>query len=80
VKFGLVAERRGARPINLMCDSLVASRGGISVWQSRMPSQRERDNHVLGVQGRQSLVAKVTEPTARELCGATRLLCGVAVV
>jgi putative transposase len=54
VKFGFIAKHRGAWPINMMCEALGVSRGGFYAWLNRTPSQRERDDEILGAQVRQS--------------------------
>lgn len=56
VKFGFVAKHRGAWPVNLMCEALGVSRGGLYAWLTRPRSRLSLSDEVLGAQVHQSFV------------------------
>ena len=56
MKFDFVAKHRVAWPAGLICEALGVSRSGFYAWVSRLRSQRSRDDEVMSMLVRQSII------------------------
>ena len=75
-----MAKHRGIWPVSIMCEALGVSRSGFYAWLVRPPSQRQRDDEVLGTQVRQSFIRSDRTYGARRVWHdvlALGLLCGL---
>ena len=48
MRFAFIAKHRGIWPVAWMCGALGVSRSGFHAWLTRAPSQRSRDDEVIG--------------------------------
>lgn len=48
MRFAFIAKHRGIWPVAWMCGALGVSRSGFHAWLTRAPSQRARDDEVIG--------------------------------
>ena len=54
MRFAFIAKHRGIWPVAWMCGALGVSRSGFHAWLTRAPSQRARDDEVIGTRVRAS--------------------------
>ena len=57
MKFGFIAKHRGIWPVAWLCGALGVSRAGFYAWLTRPPSQRSREDEVIGARVRASFIA-----------------------
>lgn len=77
MKFGFVAKRRGAWPVNLMCEALGVSRGGFYAWLMRPRSRRSLDDEKLGAQVRTAAGNKLAPTYSTTSSGSTTRGAGI---
>jgi putative transposase len=56
VKFSFIAKHRGIWPADWICGALGVSRGGLSAWLKRPPSERSRTDEALATRIRSSFI------------------------
>ena len=57
MRFTFIAKHRGIWPVAWLCEALDVSRSGFHAWLTRSPSQRSRDDEVVGAKVRASFKA-----------------------
>jgi putative transposase len=67
MKFQFIAKHRGIWPVAWMCGALGVSRSGFHAWLIRPPSQRARDDEVIGAKVRASHVGSYRTYGARRV-------------
>lgn len=67
MRFAFIAKHRGIWPVAWMCGALGVSRSGFHAWLTRSPSQRARDDEVIGVRIRASHVGSYRTYGARRV-------------
>ena len=67
MKFQFIAKHRGIWPVAWMCGALGVSRSGLHAWLIRPPSQRARDDEVIGAKVRASHVGSYRTYGARRV-------------
>ena len=65
--FAFIAKHRGIWPVAWMCGALGVSRSGFHAWLTRSPSQRARDDEVIGARVRASHVGSYRTYGARRV-------------
>jgi putative transposase len=65
MRFAFIAKHRGIWPVAWMCGALGVSRSGFHAWLTRSPSQRARDDEVIGARIRASHVGSYRTYGAR---------------
>ena len=67
MRFAFIAKHRGIWPVAWMCGALGVSRSGFHAWLTRAPSQRARDDEVIGARVRASHVGSYRTYGARRV-------------
>jgi putative transposase len=67
MRFAFIAKHRGIWPVAWMCGALGVSRSGFHAWLTRSPSQRARDDEVIGARVRASHVGSYRTYGARRV-------------
>lgn len=67
MRFAFIAKHRGIWPVSWMCGALGVSRSGFHAWLTRAPSQRARDDEVIGARVRASHVGSYRTYGARRV-------------
>jgi putative transposase len=67
MRFAFIAKHRGIWPAAWMCGALGVSRSGFHAWLTRAPSQRARDDEVIGARVRASHVGSYRTYGARRV-------------
>ena len=67
MKFQFIAKHRGIWPVAWMCGALGVSRSGFHAWLTRSPSERARDDEVIGAKVRASHVGSYRTYGARRV-------------
>lgn len=67
MRFAFIAKHRGIWPVAWMCGALGVSRSGFHGWLARSPSQRARDDEVIGARVRASHVGSYRTYGARRV-------------
>ena len=67
MRFAFIAKHRGIWPVAWMCGALGVSRSGFHAWLTRAPSQRARDDEVIGAKIRASHVGSYRTYGARRV-------------
>jgi putative transposase len=67
MRFAFIAKHRGIWPVAWMCGALGVSRSGFHAWLTRSPSQRVRDDEVIGARVRASHVGSYRTYGARRV-------------
>lgn len=67
MRFAFIAKHRGIWPVVWMCGALGVSRSGYHAWLTRAPSQRSRDDAVIGARIRASHVGSYRTYGARRV-------------
>lgn len=67
MRFAFIAKHRGIWPVSWMCGALGVSRSGFHAWLTRAPSQRERDDEVIGARIKASHVGSYRTYGARRV-------------
>jgi len=67
MRFAFIAKHRGIWPVAGMCGALGVSRSGFHAWLTRSPSQRARDDEVIGARVRASHVGSCRTYGARRV-------------
>ncbi|MBB5985060.1 putative transposase [Sphingobium sp. B1D3A] len=67
MRFAFIAKHRGIWPVAWMCGALGVSRSGFHAWLTRAPSQRARDDEVIGSRVRASHVGSYRTYGARRV-------------
>jgi putative transposase len=67
MRFAFIAKYRGIWPVAWMCGALGVSRSGFHAWLTRAPSQRARDDEVIGARVRASHVGSYRTYGARRV-------------
>ena len=67
MRFAFIAKHRGIWPVAWMCGALGVSRSGLHAWLTRSPSQRARDDEVIGARVRASHVGSYRTYGARRV-------------
>jgi putative transposase len=67
MRFAFIAKHRGIWPVAWMCGALGVSRSGFHAWLTRTPSQRARDDEVIGSRIRASHVGSYRTYGARRV-------------
>jgi putative transposase len=67
MRFQFIAKHRGIWPVAWMCGALGVSRSGFHAWLIRPPSQRARDDEVIGAKVRASHVGSYRTYGARRV-------------
>ena len=67
MRFEFIAKHRGIWPVVWMCGALGVSRSGYHAWLTRAPSQRSRDDAVIGARIRASHVGSYRTYGARRV-------------
>jgi putative transposase len=67
MRFAFIAKHRGIWPVAWMCGALGVSRSGFHAWLTRAPSQRARDDEVIGARIRASHVGSYRTYGARRV-------------
>ena len=67
MRFAFIAKHRGIWPAAWMCGALGVSRSGFHAWLTRSPSQRARDDEVIGARVRASHVGSYRTYGARRV-------------
>jgi putative transposase len=65
--FAFIAKHRGIWPVAWMCGALGVLRSGFHAWLTRSPSQRARDDEVIGARVRASHVSSYRTYGARRV-------------
>ena len=67
MRFAFIAKHRGIWPVAWMCGALGVSRSGFHAWLTRAPSQRARDDEMIGARVRTSHVGSYRTYGARRV-------------
>ncbi len=67
MKFAFIAKHRGIWPVAWLCEALGVSRSGFHAWLTRSPSQRDRDDEVIGAKVRASFIGSARTYGARRI-------------
>ena len=67
MRFAFIAKHRGIWPVSWMCGALGVSRSGFHAWLTRAPSQRARDDEMIGARVRASHVGSYRTYGARRV-------------
>ncbi len=67
MRFMFIAKHRGIWPVAWMCGALGVSRSGFHAWLNRAPSQRARDDEVIGARVKTSHIASYRTYGARRV-------------
>jgi len=67
MRFAFIAKHRGIWPVAWMCGALGVSRSGFHAWLTRAPSQRARDDEVIGSRVRASHIGSYRTYGARRV-------------
>ena len=67
MRFAFIAKHRGIWPVSWMCGALGVSRSGFHAWLTRAPSQRARDDEVIGARVKASHVGSYRTYGARRV-------------
>lgn len=67
MRFAFIAKHRGIWPVAWMCGALGVSRSGFHAWLTRAPSQRARDDEMIGARVRASHVGSYRTYGARRV-------------
>lgn len=67
MRFAFIAKHRGIWPVAWMCGALGVSRSGFHAWLTRAPSQRARDDEMIGARDRASHVGSYRTYGARRV-------------
>ena len=67
MRFAFIAKHRGIWPVAWMCGALGVLRSGFHAWLTRSPSQRARDDEVIGARVRASHVSSYRTYGARRV-------------
>lgn len=67
MRFIFIAKHRGIWPVAWMCGALGVSRSGFHAWLNRAPSQRARDDEVIGARVKTSHIASYRTYGARRV-------------
>lgn len=67
MRFAFIAKHRGIWPVAWMCGALGVSRSGFHAWLTRAPSQRARDDEMIGTRVRASHVGSYRTYGARRV-------------
>lgn len=67
MRFAFIAKHRGIWPVAWMCGALGVSRSGFHAWLTRSPSQRAREDEVIGARVRASHVGSYRTYGARRV-------------
>jgi putative transposase len=67
MRFAFIAKHRGIWPVAWMCGALGVSRSGFHAWLTRAPSQRARDDDVIGARVRASHIGSYRTYGARRV-------------
>lgn len=67
MRFAFIAKHRGIWPVAWMCGALGVSRSGFHAWLTRAPSQRDRDDEVIGARIKSSHVGSYRTYGARRV-------------
>jgi putative transposase len=67
MRFAFIAKHRGIWPVAWMCGALGVSRSGFHAWLTRSPSQRARDDEMIGARVRASHVGSYRTYGARRV-------------
>lgn len=67
MRFAFIAKHRGIWPVAWMCGALGVSRSGFHAWLTRAPSQRARDDEVIGARIRASHIGSYRTYGARRV-------------
>jgi len=67
MRFAFIAKHRGIWPVAWMCGALGVSRSGFHAWLTRAPSQRARDDEVIGARIKASHVGSYRTYGARRV-------------
>lgn len=67
MRFAFIAKHRGIWPVAWMCGALGVSRSGFHAWLTRAPSQRARDDEVIGARVRASHIGSYRTYGARRV-------------
>ncbi len=67
MRFAFIAKHRGIWPVAWMCEALGVSRSGFHAWLTRSPSQRARDDEVIGARVRASHIGSYRTYGARRV-------------
>ena len=67
MRFAFIAKHRGIWPVAWMCGALGVSRSGFHAWLTRAPSQRARDDEVIGSRIRASHIGSYRTYGARRV-------------
>lgn len=57
MKFGFIARHRGIWPVAWLCEALGVSRSGFHAWLGRPPSERAKNDEIVGAKVRASFLA-----------------------
>ena len=67
MKFSFIAKHRGIWPVAWICGALGVSRSGFHAWLTRVPSQRSRDDEMIGARIKASHIGSYRTYGARRV-------------